>query len=446
MVIANSDSTGTLVSLDDNLHRNKQGLWIPTTVVPPPSNVYRKTALHLPNVSSVSRTSSTVSLVSLACSDSDSDDDEYHVSTYDDNCWSFDTHKNTSKSTEVLYLPDNSNATEGETLHVDKAIECLHSESGLMMNNLQLLESGKHRVYDKASSGNHHPRVLYVAQGEVGHTVPHQTDVLMSDRATTCHIVAFRSTSTDTEKEALSSICHIDGTSSAYEQSIYDLVQHHCNYHDNTNHAIEMDIHVLGGYADEHGTSVEISNWLMGVLADVADKYTSSNETGMTMTLQTCAISSINTTCTFHGRSEPIGRGFAICCKTGNVFLAKCDKSFVPAISARSSRLFSANSQSGLACVHTEQSDCITIHAFDYSHVKDSFDIRAMLALPDDLLLQYTSTSPDVEDKHDFCHIMRSTFRFLLQTTPAQVFGGSSNDCSLQLRRVKGTNTWKRCD
>ena len=310
--------------------------------------------------------------------------------------------------------------------------------------------------------------LLYVHQGEVAHhavvagatnTTSQQqkqqsTDLLLvSDKATTCHILALRST-TRCSSSNLTSMAHIDGT--GYEQCIRAMFQEHSEYHVNDDESksdsFDLDIYILGGFDDLDGTSITISNWLLNVLATIA----SENKTTMKSYLKLCCISSLND----DGYSCPIGRGIAINTRTGETFLAKVDsssssdddddESLVPALTLRSARLFTTGSDRRLSIIHRRTSRTssssgtseIRIEPFRY----ESFpEIQQLLELPDEVLLRYMSTSPNVEESC-FCSSLRRTLRYIRAVDCTTNFGPSIDQPLIYRRNTNSNNNaWTRC-
>ncbi|CAB9514786.1 N-terminal asparagine [Seminavis robusta] len=175
-------------------------------------------------------------------------------------------------------------------------------------------------------------RCLNVLQGEVAHATPAQTDVLVSAEATTCHIVALRSTQ-GPDSVPLGSIAHVDQAqvyNDCLEKMVQEHIQHHIkqhqqqhdddfgffmedddddsdcdddsycdNHHNHHNHnhqstssflppqvapppkrrhsspndTIKMELHIAGGYLDDEGTSQSISDNLVRTFSDLALKY-----------------------------------------------------------------------------------------------------------------------------------------------------------------------------
>jgi protein N-terminal asparagine amidohydrolase len=401
MVIANSDSTGTLVSLGNGLKRvaSYQGFDLGSynEVV-----TYQPTDLLLPE-------------------DTFLDDSEIGLDGSFHSC-SLQVDQQLQQQKQPLYLPKKRDAVD----------QCLRSNMIVMERCDQLLAQTP-VVYNDHSK----ERVLYVAQGEVAYAVPLHCDVLVSDKATTCHIIAMQSCSDHCTP--MSSLTHID--SAAYEESVRAMLQDHKTHHRATSVAnmdadamsdsrIALAIHIVGGFEDDKGSSREISNWLISLLACIA----SEEKDSLKITLETVAVSCMND----DGHCAPIGRGLAINVKTGETFLARCETQVAgPCMSLRSARLWSGIKPK-LHLIHTAHSNACCIEPFSYTPFKE---IDALLRLQDHVLLRYTSTSPECEED-DFCHSLRSTLTFLRDTPCKQTFGDRL-DQPLVYRRIRQSNTWQ---
>jgi protein N-terminal asparagine amidohydrolase len=293
-----------------------------------------------------------------------------------------------SSSAEPLYLPSDASSSAVDD-YLPRVL--LETRDELLLH--------KHVEYTSQSR----ERLLYVGQGELAHAIPVQCDVLVSDKATTCHILALQSESINCNGQLpLTSLAHIDGTQ--YSKCVREMIQRHANHHRQQQHGkpgIRMVVHIVGGFNDAKETSRKLSCWLLHLLADVAQEHAKY----MTMTLQTCCISSLND----DGRGSPIGRGLAIHTKTGRIMLARCQGSVTgPCRSLRSARLFSQPNT--LACIHSERMNGIIIDAFAYESAR--MDLDFLLSLPDEILIQHTSTSPHCEDD-DFCTSLRATLQWM---------------------------------
>jgi Protein N-terminal asparagine amidohydrolase len=279
------------------------------------------------------------------------------------------------------------------------------------------------------------PRVLYVAQGEIAHCTSAQVDMLVSDRATTCHILALRSSCSRHPKnemtdEELCSIAHLDATS--YSRCIRDAFQSHYDFHsrrnmyttdsDTVRSSIDLDIHIVGGFNDTQGSSRRISTWILDLLADLADEYY-VKKPSMTMMLRAACITAANHD---HENGGPVVRGLALNCKTGNVFVANA-KYPGPAMNLRMAKIWLSGhspnkcdpiSTSKLSVIHTHRDDIVVIEplfeegvrscrcGFIQGQLQDQF--QQLLRTQDDkIFLKCCSTSPEHEEE-DFCSATRA--------------------------------------
>jgi Protein N-terminal asparagine amidohydrolase len=330
---------------------------------------------------------------------------------------------------QALYLP-----TLESGISVDEYLQNV----AILGEACDELLSLEHHQFTQASP----EKLIYVHQGEVAHALASQCDILVSDRATTCHILVLRSTTSGKtgSKEAMTSLTHID--SDKYETSVRAMIQEHKQHHSGikgSEATIEMDISIMGGYVDEEGHSRQISNWLLHLLADIAEEESAC----LQMRLKTCAISAMND----NGYSSgPMGRGLAVHLATGQVFLARAAQCAVgPDMILRNARLWSAEEDGilpapvqKLTVIHTTTSNEIVIQPFWIAAVPG---MDQLLDLPDEILLEYTSTSPSSEEE-DFCPTVRSTLRFLQEVTATQIFGRFCDRTLRFVRRHQHSNEW----
>eukprot|EP00978_Attheya_sp_CCMP212_P029496 scaffold104943_cov54-Attheya_sp.AAC.5 len=216
-----------------------------------------------------------------------------------------------------LYLPAGS-ACISNTIDVD---EYLESIPVLRDASAALLSRKRHLT----RSNTRDQRLVYIGQGEVGHGTGEHADMMLSDQATTCHILALHSRRPPQAKKnhttsslPLTTVTHLDGTH--YESCLREMIQQHMFHHgerkpgksllgDDSN--IMMEVHLLGGYRDERETSVGLTKFVMNALARLATEFYHG---GISMTLASCAVSCMN------GMEKPLGRGLGVDLKTGHVF------------------------------------------------------------------------------------------------------------------------------
>lgn len=382
------------------------------------------------------------------------------------------------------------------------ALPCLSQHELFSSTNKRL-----HRLIT-ANSG----RVINVLQGEIAHATPHQADVLVSDDATTCHILALRSICCASKNKlqhgVLASLTHIDGT--GYESCIRDAIMEHVKYHSNSlgydqrgnsmleeckenvtstleQHHVEISLHIMGGFNDGDGSSIEITEDVLQVLSRLAHELAVNASEGrpqVSMTLETCVVSGAND----DGTCCPKGRGLGIEVASGKVFLAEMEENRVastsiandirmeliaidgdlhlirgkgddmqpsmplaegPDVVLRSVRLWAgafypsenALQKRKLSIIHCPDRDCLTIQPFVFSPHPY---VKYLLRMNDTNLLQTTSTSPLVE-KENFTSKVRESLGYMNGTLSSNVFGSVDGVWQpLEYRRV-GLNGWVRC-
>ena len=450
MVFHQSDSTGTLVSLD----RTQPVLFKPE------QQQHGEVVVLDPSRSSSSQESQQYVQTSLLLEidECDNVDDEEDGCDIEDDCWMGQSQRQSYPSPEPqrvpLFLPVAEEAEEDESVSsvpssksMIKVDEYLNQLPYFQEKCDELL-SLEPRRFTAACSHSTGCRVLYCHQGERASSTSDQNDVIVSDRATTCHILAMRSTTTARTQSPMASMAHLDGPQ--YTDCILSMVREHVTYHTNNNCGISerdveeekkfndgdefsvestqysnnkrdkitLEFHVMGGFNDEDGTSSELSEWLIRLLANLAssDEFSSRCGINIDFVLKTCAITSMNDT----GYQCPVGRGLAMDIETGRVYLAQCDNDMMgPAPVLRSVYLWTARKH--LRVIHSalRPSSTIVIEPFEFRPFQH---IPALLKLNDRALLNSTSTSPDVEED-GFCDNVRRSLRFLQEVSCEQVFG-----------------------
>lgn len=335
-----------------------------------------------------------------------------------------------------IYLPKQLVTAGGkghqQQLHVDDCLRCIPQ---LVEGTDELLANSTRQF-----SSTSHERFLYVSQAELAHATSQQCDLLLSDRATTCHILAVRSTSSNVGI-AFGSMAHVD-SGNCYEDDIRAMIQQHRIQHQSSSASrpvdgddlVHMDLHILGGYSCDK--SRDISNWIMAILAQLATE----NKTWLRMTLKTCAISSMND----NGHASPMGRGLGLDLKTGLVFLAKVNDlaAATPALYMRAARLWTTTmpEERRLGVIHTFSDNTIQIDPRPLSSWKPFPQLNLLLQVPDQLMVQLVSTSPHAEENvEEFCQHVRLTLECLRKH---HISVGTSDD-PLLFRRVAYTNVWK---
>jgi Protein N-terminal asparagine amidohydrolase len=334
----------------------------------------------------------------------------------------------------------------------------------------QISETCRISVY----AGTEHsiePTVLYVAQGEIAHCTFNQADVVVSDRATTCHVLALHSRSGSAipypsfkDVVPLSTMMHFDACT--YDSCVRNAVELHATHHHRhwssrttaDSFEIYLDIHLVGGFNDNDATSRKITLWIMNLLIEIAQEYHVTMPT-MKMVLRTACVTAANHD-PFH--NGPVVRGLGLVCRTGQIMVAHCVNPG-PAMTLRMARLWVRGhgthrchetlSESKLSLIHTSESECITIAplfplachcrcGFLQNDAKQEFEY--LLQLRDDKsFLKYCSTSPEHEEE-DFCKSNRASFRYILQHfKQADLFTSIPPGASRHYRRAhRSSNEW----
>jgi hypothetical protein len=480
MVIANSDSNTTLVSLNQFEENHKYGILEENIVVGETGLLQFADPSRSERARSNSQFASDGGLPTnllLATTNTTTSSLEEHVPLY-------------LPAQKCLSLPASQHLDVDEYLtrnyySSSKTLSTLETGAKVLQTSRdQLLFSKRRRVF--GGKEEQKERLLYVAQGERANATSSEYDVLMSDKATTCHILAFRSMVHNNDSEntlPLTSLTHLDGAQ--YEECVRDMIQEHIDFHQqrssdgnkrrktklgeeekkcndcndegpvdyeviackrrHCDEKITIDIHVMGGFNDDDGSSSTITNWLLRLLSQLADEF-KDQCIGLEMVIKTLVVSSSNNQVEDKSKiNSPIGRGLGINVRTGEVFLAQCkdvdQSSHGPAPVLRSVRLWSRGGSSDrcsatrhlqpekLSVVHTVgDSDKIwkSLNVDTNDRVRKEYslfwvrpfqlrsipDIDVLLGLPNQTLLQYTSTSPEAEEP-DFCKDVRASLHFL---------------------------------
>jgi hypothetical protein len=199
---------------------------------------------------------------------------------------------------------------------------------------------------------------------------------------------------------------------------------------------VQMEVHMIGGYDDDQNTSSEITHELISSLVKLALEWRDV----LKMTLGTCIVGRLNTeikhvTQTSRGGgggtirtssfSSPIVRGMVMDVRSswGRIHLLTqhVDRSLVgPEPILRHARLWSSAPEAkDIMVVHDYDQERVIVRPFTFHAFHG---MENLLKLPDHLLLQCTSTSPECE-ADDFCNGIREVCRYLMKTRVEDVFG-----------------------
>jgi hypothetical protein len=220
------------------------------------------------------------------------------------------------------------------------------------------------------------PANVYVFQKEIAVVERPRNEIIGSDRATTCHILIVSSPR---------KVCcaHLDGSPG---QMLDLMLSLSIAFEEES----EFDVHLAGGFDDERGLSVALGRELLAEL---------NGWSGARFDLKTACIGPLNTA----SGPAPIVRALALDLRTGEVL---------------------ANAWFHDRGPHAELRAATT--CFSYVPLRDAAKppgaltvpdrryLEHLLAIQDDrMLLQLTSTSPDVEHP-EYCDELRATIRYVL--------------------------------
>ncbi len=481
MVIANSDSNTTLVSLDNGtggLNDKLVGGEQQKIVIDPSTGLLRYAECSASSASHISDDNETFShdggvATELLISHADGSSSEEHVPLYL-------PLNELDASSEEKHQSDIDRYISRNYYNIDNDNDENNEGPFCCLPGSQVLKASRDRLLTSKRRRRDQDRLLYVAQGERANATSDQYSVLMSDKATTCHILAFHSRTNSTRcKRSLpmASLTHLDGPH--YEQCVRDMIQEHLDHHrsknprnqcrrkrkfaeeekksdceaqdESTESLIEnvtIDIHLMGGFDDDDSSSSSITEWLLRLLARVAKEF-KDQRIGVQMVMKTLVVSSSNNKVDDHNNNCPIGRGLGIDLYTGRVFLTDTQNdssSSGPVSVLRSVRLWSRgcepNESHRLSVVHTSKDvdDLWTSIGYGRDNVirkeyslfwvqpfrfRSIPDVDVLLRLPNEILLQYTSTSPEVEEA-GFCKDVRASMAFLKHQCETMNVDGSS--------------------
>jgi len=231
---------------------------------------------------------------------------------------------------------------------------------------------------------------LYVGQREMAVCSPDDNiEILGSEDATTCHIVIFRDSN---EQSSVTGIAHMDSEDPSQFLALENALIA------KTGPRRKFEASLIGGYDDEKGTSILISEFLFDCMINSQEVYQ----------LQFACISKINTIVR-DGVHWPLTYGAAVDISTGCVTYATFE------YHGPDPDIRSLWCEEGLNNIYDNTSGQIVISPFQYTVWRHS---DRWLEQPDEIILKYCSTSPLVEPP-TFCDSMRAMFRRMLSDPDA---------------------------
>ena len=254
--------------------------------------------------------------------------------------------------------------------------------------------------------------LLYVTQGEMCVTHPHDEVIryIGSSDATTCHIVIIRDPLTGVAGAAhMDSVhySHLDTFICKVRNLLENGQRNETKQDPKTKSEISpLDLYIVGGYQDERGTSGRLSMQLLQYFIEASEIFT----------IRVGAIGSLNTTSVTIDKEEGHNHSRPSSCKTSN-YSHNAPVLYGAAIELATGRVFPAGfpyrgpdetlrhlclsfcgRSNGFKDLYNHKTGELVIPAFCCNPHKEN--LKYYIQLPDDVFLQYMSTSPKVEPPH----------------------------------------------
>jgi len=332
---------------------------------------------------------------------------------------------------ESLYLIDNTLTEENAQSTVDSLQSLLKVEDfyDLPKKTLESLTSFCSFVGEKSNDGGYPPAkqapkevcgkfeegVLVVMQREWAAATPRSFDLIGSEEATTCHIVAVRDALTGCT--AMGHFDHPSTTNRGFEEMVCRLeelsrgLQAHASPEPTTHlstpcasssqdKSSPLDLYIVGGFDED--LSREMTTTILQLAIDSSFKFV----------LRLACVSDFNSTEYLQsGVAGPLYRSLALRLSDGVAFPVAFQRDTLPpACLVRAARIWGEESQS-MVEVWDEQLRQLKVQPFVYQP-KDYFEL--LLRIPEAQLLQFTSTSPLVEGPF-FVQDLKRTIQFIKQ-------------------------------
>lgn len=328
-------------------------------------------------------------------------------------------------------------------------------------------------------------RCLNVLQGEVAHATSLQADCLVSADATTCHVVALRSSSgaaacsNITSASVVPPLCSLAHIDKDYDSCLEAMVVEHLHYHETKRSAAAIakvvDDDSFGFFVDEeeyqvplndfaakvnessagflplplerrktrnaslpdlHKELIEMELHMVGGFLDkdgasqrlstalverFSDLAAKYESRGLRISLSTAAVSCLNND---DDRGGPVHRGLGMDTRTGRVFAIQDvlpTHLQGPAVEIRSARAAFGHGPSASLSV-IHTARSDCLRVEPFSYRADPHLSALLLNFSDAMLLRVASTSPD-QESDNFCTNFRRTVSFVSTVPPETVFG-----------------------
>lgn len=252
-----------------------------------------------------------------------------------------------------------------------------------------LIKESNLKFIESTPTENETANSLYIGQREYG-TVKFDdpyVDFIVSDAATTCHIVLLVDKLTNN-----SSLCHFDGSdmSNGADAMINSLKKL------NDSSQIEFNLYIIGGFNDPKKYSIKTTLSLMEIFMQSTEKFN----------LKLCLVTKLNNLVK-NNINFPIAYGLGYNIKKSQVYMCNDFKEKGPDQGVRGARHFS---ESENLCIYDPIKYRLVIGPFNYESMEHA---DHYIRLPKNTLLKYFSTSPEQEPP-EFVDNLKRTFQTMI--------------------------------
>eukprot|EP01080_Neovahlkampfia_damariscottae_P007108 gene7108-11271_t len=260
------------------------------------------------------------------------------------------------------------------------------------------------------------PNVLHVFQREFATILPNQFEFIGSSEATTCIILFIRN-----KKTGKINCSHIDGSKNQIGGNNCSLKKIFSTFNLEESSGV-LELNFIGGYYDGSENSDKLIDSILFELEN----------SNLNFEIKTFFVSTENSILDKKDSIYyPIAKHASMETSTGKVFQTNFQVTN-PEEELRSLRWLG---DSELGNIYDYKNEVLKIENFHYQTIEQA---NLFLKLPDKVLLEYMSTSPEVESEN-FIPKLKNSLKFLINNPDAKIFFGNESICY----KIQDGN-WKR--
>jgi len=264
-------------------------------------------------------------------------------------------------------------------------------------------------------------RILYVGQREYAVIAKNLNkcsfDYIVTDEATTCHILVFIEPSTGTV-----GLAHLDGGGNMQESIKEFISTINCcqNLIDNDGSPAvckNLEMYLFGGFVDAKGYSEPMFDEILSTCKNLDQK----------IELKLACCFSVNNVFKAN-ENYPLITGLGVRVESLDVSVIKC-RNIGPDTLLRNVRMIYNNEETTMKNIYDFHEGCVYIEPFSFHKARYAHEL---LRLPDAVYLKYCSTSPHCESEY-FVEHSKSVIRFTLRYHDCvdSIFQGKTRKCYL---------------